>query len=141
MISTENLHEINANDIVAYLKTITKEEKQDELVNHCKKISKRKKKLKEKKPIEQEPKEREPKEQEQQEQKDPNAVVDLQITQMRLSLSEFNERLRQKLLYHQIKLLLRQTGCRKQYRSLCGDISKIVLAAEDDFDANDLVKE
>jgi hypothetical protein len=47
MISTENLHEINANNIVAYLKTITKEE-QDELVNHCKKISKRKKKLKEK---------------------------------------------------------------------------------------------
>ena len=136
MISTENLHEINANDIVAYLKTITKEEKQDELVNRCKKISKRKKKLKEKKPIEQEPKE-----QEQQEQKDPNAVVDLQITQMRLSLSEFNERLGQKLLYHRIKLLLRQTGCRKLYRSLCGDISKIVLAAEDDFDANDLVEE
>jgi hypothetical protein len=45
MISTENLQ---ANDIEAFLKTITKEE-QDELLNHCKKITKRKKKLKEKK--------------------------------------------------------------------------------------------
>ena len=70
-MSSENL--LNANDIVAYLKTITKEE-HDELVIHCKKITKRKKKLKEKKPIEQEPKE-----QEQQEQKDPNAL-DLQFT-------------------------------------------------------------
>ena len=68
MISTENLHEINANNIAAYFKTITKEE-HDELLNHCKKISKRKKNLKEKKPIEQEPNE-----QEQQEQKDSNAL-------------------------------------------------------------------
>lgn len=133
MISTKE-EILQANNIVAYLKTITKEE-QEELINHCKKISKRKKKLKEKKPIEQEPKA-----QEQQEQKDPNSV-DLQITQMRLSLSEFQDRLKQKLPYHRIKLLLRQTGCRKLYRSLYGDISKIVLAAEDDFDANDLVKE
>jgi len=132
-MSSENL--LNANDIVAYLKTITKEE-HDELVIHCKKITKRKKKLKEKKPIEQEPKEQEPKEQEQQEQKDPNAV-DLQITQMRLSLFEFKERLGQKLPYHRIQLLLRQAGCRKLYRSLYGDISKIVLAEGDDFDAND----
>ena len=133
MKSTEK-ENLQANNIIAYLKTITKEE-HDELLNHCKKISKRKKKLKEKKPIEQEPKA-----QEQQEQKDPNSV-DLQITQMRLSLSEFQDRLKQKLPYHRIKLLLRQTGCRKLYRSLYGDISKIVLAAEDDFDANDLVKE
>jgi hypothetical protein len=131
-MSSENL--LNANDIVAYLKTITKEE-HDELVIHCKKITKRKKKLKEKKPIEQEPKE-----QEQQEQKDPNAV-DLQITQMRLSLFEFKERLGQKLPYHRIQLLLRQAGCRKLYRSLYGDISKIVLAEGDDFDANDPIKE
>jgi hypothetical protein len=121
-MSSENL--LNANDIVAYLKTITKEE-HDELVIHCKKITKRKKKLKEKKPIEQEPKE-----QEQQEQKDPNAV-DLQITQMRLSLFEFKERLGQKLPYHRIQLLLRQAGCRKLYRSLYGDISKIVLAEDE----------
>ena len=127
MISTENLQ---ANYIEAILKTITKEE-QDELLNHYKKITKRKKKIKEKKPIEQEPKE-----QEQQEQKDPNAV-DLQITQMRLSLFEFKERLGQKLPYHRIQLLLRQAGCRKLYRSLYGDISKIVLAEGDDFDAND----
>ena len=127
MISTENLQ---AKDIEAILKTITKEE-QDELLNHYKKITKRKKKIKEKKPIEQEPKE-----QEQQEQKDPNAV-DLQITQMRLSLFEFKERLGQKLPYHRIQLLLRQAGCRKLYRSLYGDISKIVLAEGDDFDAND----
>ena len=53
MISTENLQ---AKDIEAILKTITKEE-QDELLNHYKKITKRKKKLKEKKPIEQESKE------------------------------------------------------------------------------------
>jgi len=128
------MENLQAKDIEAILKTITKEE-QDELLNHYKKITKRKKKLKEKKPIEQEPKE-----QEQQEQKDPNAV-DLQITQMRLSLFEFKERLGQKLPYHRIQLLLRQAGCRKLYRSLYGDISKIVLAAEDDFDANDLVKE
>ena len=70
---------MQAKDIEAILKTITKEE-QDELLNHYKKITKRKKKLKEKKPIEQEPKE-----QEQQEQKDPNAL-DIQFTQTRLSL-------------------------------------------------------
>jgi hypothetical protein len=132
MISTEE--NLQANNLVAFLKTITKEE-QDELINHYKKISKRKKKLKEKKPIEQEPRE-----QEQQQQKDLNAV-NLQITQTRLSLSEFQDRLKQKLPYHRIQLLLRQTGCRKLYRSLYGDISKIVLAEEDDFDANDLVKE
>ena len=40
-----------------------------------------------------------------------------------------------------IQILLRQTGCRKLYRSLYGDISKIVLAAEDDFNSNDFVKE
>ena len=131
MISTENLQ---AKDIEAILKTITKEE-QDELLNHYKKITKRKKKLKEKKPIEQEPKE-----QEQQEQKDPNAL-DLQFTQTRLSLLEFQARLKQKLPFDRIKLLLRQTGCRKLHRFLYGDVSKIVLAEEDDSDANDLVKE
>ena len=125
---------LNANDIVAYLKTITKEE-HDELVIYCKKISKRKKKLKEKKPIEQEPNE-----QEQQEQKDPNAL-DLQFTQTRLSLLEFKDRLGKKLPFDRIKLLLRQTGCRKLHRFLYGDVSKIVLAEEDDSDANDLVKE
>jgi hypothetical protein len=36
---------------------------------------------------------------------------------------------------------LRQTGCRKLHRFLYGDVSKIVLAEEDDSDANDLVKE
>ena len=56
---------------------------------------------------------------------------------MRLSLFEFKERLGQKLPYHRIQLLLRQAGCRKLYRSLYGDISKIVLAEGDDFDAND----
>ena len=131
MISTENLQ---AKDIEAILKTITKEE-QDELLNHYKKITKRKKKLKEKKPIEQEPKE-----QEQQEQKDPNAL-DLQFTQTRLSLLEFKDRLGKKLPHDRIKLLLRQTGCRKLHRFLYGDVSKIVLAEEDDSDANDLVKE
>ena len=134
MISTENLQEINADNLAAYLKTITKEE-HDELLNHCKKISKRKKKLKEKKPIEQEPNE-----QEQQEQKDPNAL-DLQFTQTRLSLLEFKDRLGKKLPFDRIKLLLRQTGCRKLHRFLYGDVSKIVLAEEDDSDANDLVKE
>ena len=39
------IQEINADNIAAYLKSITKEE-QDELLNHCKKISKRKKKTK-----------------------------------------------------------------------------------------------
>ena len=134
MISTENLQEINADNFAAYLKTITKEE-HDELLKHCKKISKRKKKLKEKKPIEQEPNE-----QEQQEQKDPNAL-DLQFTQTRLSLLEFKDRLGKKLPHDRIKLLLRQTGCRKLHRFLYGDVSKIVLAEEDDSDANDLVKE
>ena len=134
MISTENLQEINADNFAAYLKTITKEE-HDELLKHCKKISKRKKKLKEKKPIEQEPNE-----QEQQEQKDPNAL-DLQFTQTRLSLLEFKDRLGKKLPFDRIKLLLRQTGCRKLHRFLYGDVSKIVLAEEDDSDVNDLVKE
>ena len=134
MISTENLQEINADNFAAYLKTITKEE-HDELLKHCKKISKRKKKLKEKKPIEQEPNE-----QEQQEQKDPNAL-DLQFTQTRLSLLEFKDRLGKKLPHDRIKLLLRKTGCRKLHRFLYGDVSKIVLAEEDDSDVNDLVKE
>ena len=128
------MENLQAKDIEAILKTITKEE-QDELLNHYKKITKRKKKLKEKKPIEQEPKE-----QEQQEQKDPNAL-DLQFTQTRLSLLEFQARLKQKLPFDRIKILLRQTGCRKLHRFLYGDVSKIVLAEEDDSDANDLVKE
>ncbi len=58
-----------------------------------------------------------------------------------MSLLEFQDRLRQKLPFDRIKLLLRQTGCRKLHRFLYSDVSKIVLAEEDDSDADDLVKE
>jgi hypothetical protein len=114
MISTEE--NLQANDIIAFLKTITKEE-HDELVNHCKKISKRKKKLKEKNNRARTQRARRTIA------KRSNSKKDRQITQKRLSLSEFKDRLGQKLPYHRKQLPLRQTGCRKLYRSLYGDIS------------------
>jgi hypothetical protein len=68
-----------------------------------------------------------------QEQKEQKAK-DLLLTQTRLSLSEFQERILQKLKPTRIKLLLRQTRCSKLYRLLYGDISKIDLEGDDIFD-------
>ena len=62
--------------------------------------------------------------QEEEEQKEQKAN-ELLITQTRLSLKEFEERLRERLPNDRIQLLLRMTKCRKLYRFLYGDTSKI----------------
>ena len=71
--------------------------------------------------------------QEEEEQKEQKAN-ELLITQTRLSLEEFEERLRNRLPNDRIQLLLRMTKCRKLYRFLYGDTSKIDLTQDDIFD-------
>ena len=71
--------------------------------------------------------------QEEEEQKEQKAN-ELLITQTRLSLKEFEERLRERLPNDRIQLLLRMIKCRKLYRFLYGDTSKIDVTQDDIFD-------
>jgi hypothetical protein len=71
--------------------------------------------------------------QEEEEQKELKAN-ELQITQTRLSLKEFEDRLKQKLPNDRIQQLLRMTKCRKLYRFLYGDTSKIDVTQDDILD-------
>jgi len=70
---------------------------------------------------------------EEEEQKEQKAN-ELLITQTRLSLAEFEERLRNRLPNDRIQLLLRMTNCRKLYRFLYGDTSKIDVTQDDILD-------
>ena len=70
---------------------------------------------------------------EEEEQKEQKAN-ELLITQTRLSLEEFEERLRNRLPNDRIQLLLRMTKCRKLYRFLYDDTSKIDLTQDDILD-------
>ena len=71
--------------------------------------------------------------QEEEEQKEQKAN-ELLITQTRLSLEEFKERLRNRLPNDRIQLLLRMTKCRKLCRFLYGDTSKIDVTQDDILD-------
>ena len=71
--------------------------------------------------------------QEDEEQKEQQAN-ELLITQTRLSLKEFEDRLKQKLPNDRIQQLLRMTKCRKLYRFLYGDTSKIDVTQDDILD-------
>ena len=71
--------------------------------------------------------------QEEEEQKELKAN-ELQITQTRLSLKEFEDRVKQKLPNDRIQQLLRMTKCRKLYRFLYGDTSKIDVTQDDILD-------
>ena len=59
---------------------------------------------------------------------------ELLITQTRLSLTEFQDRLKDRLPNDRIQLLLRMTKCRKLYRFLYGDTSKIDVTQDDILD-------